>query len=106
MAILYTFQIVNPNNVADFPPSVAASSWLTNLSEFWDTNNLPNQQFSSMLMIVFKDEAELTAFSNELRLTDATLLADIASWKTAHGVDYITKYYDLPESSITVPAVI
>ena len=107
MSILYTFQVVNPNNVAPFPPSVTSSDWNTSLQTYWATHEIPSIDLADTKFIIFKDAAELTAFSDELRLTDATLLADIAAWKTAHGVDYITKYYDVTEStSITVPKVV
>jgi hypothetical protein len=42
---------------------------------------------------MFANRAQLDAFLAEHTLTDAGLLADIASWKSAHNVSYSNKFY-------------
>lgn len=57
-------------------------------------------------MIIFENEEALIKFSDEHRITDPVLLEDLELWKSTHGIDYITRYYDLPESNITIPKIL
>jgi hypothetical protein len=46
---------------------------------------------------------ELNSFLSEHTLTDATLIADIEAWRTAHGVTYTPTLYNItPNTTDTV----
>ena len=106
MAILYTFQIINPNQeTPSFPPTL--TSWGDKLRKYQRSNDIKHVEFSENLtMIIFENEEALIKFSDEHRITDPALLEDLEVWKSTHGIDYITRYYDLPETSITIPKIL
>lgn len=105
MAILYTFNVVDPNGVGAYPPSVMASEWHTRFAQ-WFQNHSGDPMKWSGPYILFNTEAELDNFLNEFRLTDATLLADIELWKSSHGVSYISQFYDLSSAGISKTGII
>lgn len=93
MAILVYFKADNPNNVSEFPPTVSASDWCENLtnyilSKIGSYNNI-NTHFTVDNM------DELNNFLRDYTLTDATLLNDLAVWKAAHSITHIGGFYDL-----------
>ena len=107
MAILYTFQIINPNQeTPPFPPTLTPN-WGEKLRKYTRSNDIRYVGLSDAItMIIFENEEALIKFSDEHRITDPVLLEDLEAWKSTHGIDYITRYYDLPESSITVPKIL
>jgi hypothetical protein len=100
MAILYVFTANNPNNIGIFPPSVLSSSWFEKLSLEMADRGLTNNA------IIFDNEAELNAWLSEFACTDATLLSDIDTWKTAHGVSYNNKFYNLDNATVSTSGII
>jgi len=100
MAILYVFKANDPNNAGGFPPSVVSSSWFTNLNNEMNKNGLNSSS------ILFDSETELNTWLSTYRLTDADLLSDIATWKSAHGVSYSNKYYSLNDASVSVNGIL
>lgn len=98
MAILYVFKVNDPNNAGGFPPSVVSSSWFAGLTSYMNSNEIAASQNSNVLL--FDDETALNSFLNSYRLTDSALLADIASWKSAHGVSYSNQYFTLTNAGI------
>ena len=102
MAILYTFNVVDPNEVGPWPLSVLASEWNTRFAQWFSENPVK----WSGPFIVFNTEAELDDFLNEFTITDATLLADIELWKSSHGVSYISQFYDLSSAGISKTGII
>lgn len=103
MAILYTFQVTDPNEVGPWPPSVAASSWLAGLLDYFKKNA---SLTPTGALMIFADETALNTFLNAYRLADSGLLADIASWKSAHNVSYTTNYYTLPSAGISTSGIV
>jgi hypothetical protein len=104
MAILYVFKVNDPNNVGPFPPSVASSTWLTNLIIWFENNQIANSKYSNV--VVFADDAELNAFVNTYKCTDAGLLADISAWKSAHNVSYSSQYFTLTDAGVSPTPVV
>ena len=100
MAILYVFKINDPNNVGTFPPSVASSTWLASLTNEMIKNGLNSNS------ILFDSETEMNTWLSTYRLTDTSLLSDIAAWKSAHGVSYSDKYYSLSDASVSVNGIV
>ena len=89
--MLYKFVVHNPSNVPPFPPSVLDSivvvkEWLENEKNIFGTDefNIP-----------FDSEEELSAFLTRFTITDATLLADQATWNAEHGVSFTNEIYRL-----------
>lgn len=104
MAILYVFKINDPNNAGSFPPSVLASDWFKNLLSYMENNEIAMSKNSNTLL--FANEAALNSFFDAHRCTDSALLADIAAWKSAHGVSYSNQYFTLTDAGITAtPAI-
>jgi len=104
MAILYVFKINDPNNAGAFPPSVRSSSWLTNLTTWIENNQIASSKNSSVML--FANETELNSFLNTYRCTDASLLSDIATWKSAHGVSYSNQYFTLTDAGISPTPIV
>ena len=100
MAILYVFTVNDPNKVGIFPPSVMSSSWYEML-----THELQNRGLTDNA-IIFDNETELNAWVSEFACTDATLLADINTWKTEYGVTYSNKLYNLDSSTISTSGIL
>jgi hypothetical protein len=100
MAIYYVFKINDPNNAGAFPPSVASSSWYSNLSSYLKSYSVGGSS------LVFNNETELNVFLSTHTLTDAGLIADVEAWKSAHNVSYSNYFYTLPDAGITTPGVI
>jgi len=100
MAILYVFKVNDPNNVGGFPPSVMASSWYTTLVESFDSNGIGGfGQYTNTL--IFANETELNSWISAHTLTDTGLLADVASWKSAHNVSYSSQYFTLTDAGVS-----
>jgi hypothetical protein len=97
MAVLYVFTVNDPNSAGIYPPSLVSSSYLSNIS----TSIAPYQisesitSTSQLTTAIFPDETTLNTWLAANTLTDAGLLADLASWKSAHGVSYSSAYYQL-----------
>jgi len=104
MAVLYVLQTDDPNNAGVFPPSVTSSTWYQTLENYvgkfgWGT--------STMTFVWFPDDATANTWLAATHLTDATLLADIASWKSAHGISYNNYFYNLTtDTNITNPGIV
>ena len=98
MAILYVFKVTDPENVGPFPPSVVSSSWFTGLTSYINTNTIGTGDGA---MLMFANETALNSFLDTYRCTDATLIADIAAWKTAHNITYNNWYCTVPEVTPT-----
>jgi len=104
MAILYVFKTNDPNNVGVYPPSVTASDWFVRLKSFFDKNQISSTEYSNSLL--FANETELNTFLNTYRCTDSTLLADIAAWKSAHGVSYSSQYFTLTDAGVSTSPIV
>ncbi len=105
MAILYVFKVNDPSLAGGFPPSVTASSWFTNLTNYFDLNGIGGvgQNVNALL---FADETELNVFLSAHTLSDAGLLADITAWKSAHGVSYSSQYFTLTSAGISPTPIV
>ena len=104
MAILYVFKINDPNNAGAFPPSVLSRTWFASITTWFSNNEIANAKHSNV--VLFADETELNAFLNTYRCTDASLLADIDTWKSAHGVSYSSQYFALTDAGVSVTPII
>ena len=123
MAILYVLTVTDPNRAGAFPPSVTASGWYAKLVEY-TSSRLPQQGhgnlFTSALItdslsmsdeksfgsFFFENESSYNSWLEEYKLTDATLLADITTWKDAHGITHNNNVYSLVDlGSIDTPLV-
>jgi hypothetical protein len=109
--ILHIFKITGPIDVDSFPPSVIASGWVDRLTEsaisngsFVRTTNTETQS-ETRTVIVWNSEEEMTNFINTYKLTDATLISDLNSWKAAHGISYTTEYFT-SENLTVIPGVV
>lgn len=99
MAILYVFKINDPNNAGPFPPSVLASDWLKNIGDWFNKNQIATSQYCNV--VLFANTSELNSFLSTHTLSDSALLADVASWKSAHGVTYSSQYFTLTDAGIS-----
>jgi len=99
MAILYVFTVDDPTNAGLFPPSVAASDWFNSLNEYNRQHALAMGERN--VTMLFADETALNTYLSTYRCTDADLIADLASWKSAHGVSYISQYFTLTSAGIS-----
>ena len=99
MAILYVFTVNDPNNAGGFPPSVVASDWFTSLNEYNEKHEIASAMNSTTLL--FADETALNTYLSTYRCTDPSLQADLASWKSAHGVSYSSQYFTLTSAGIS-----
>jgi len=104
MAILYVFTAKDPNNAGLFPPSVVESAWLKSLNEYNNENEFAVS--ANHTIILFNDESALNSYIATYRCTDPSLLADIASWKSAHGVSYSSQYFTLTSAGISPSPII
>jgi len=84
MAIIYEFKIIDPNDVGAFPPSVLASDWFNGFRS--STNDLG-------VGTVFVNREALDTWLSANTLTDPSLLADIATWKSTHNISYVHTFY-------------
>lgn len=100
MAILYVFKVNDPNGVGPVPPTVASSAWFTGLQEYFQKNQIASNPGVSDVCL-FANESELNAFISAHTLTDASLLADVSAWKSAHDVSYSHQYYTLTNAGIS-----
>lgn len=106
MAILYVFTLNDPNNAGEYPPSIYNSEWSIKTGTWMTENNVVSvkQGTSTVNILQFADVTALNSWLSEYTLTDATLIADINAWKTAHGVSYQSYYFDSANSTaITGP---
>jgi len=101
MAVIYTFTVNDPNNVGPFPPSVTGSAWASSVMTFLEANAANK---GNVAIITFADTDAANSFVSTYALTDPTLLADIAAWKSAHSVSYTTSWSI--ETPISLPSVI
>ena len=104
MAILYVFKTIDPNDVGAFPPSILTSSWFTGITQWFDNNQLASAKNNTV--VLFDNETELNAFLSAHTLSDAGLLADVAAWKSAHGVSYSSQYFTLTSAGISPTPII
>ena len=104
MAILYVFTAKDPNNAGFFPPSVVESAWLKSLNEYNNENAFAVSD--NHTIILFDDESALNSYIATYRCTDASLLADIASWKSTHGISYISQYFTLTSAGISPSPIV
>lgn len=104
MAILYNFKVVNSSNADSFPPSVANYEQWNKLIEYLTIQSFPIDQLGSFA-IIFLNESDLETFLSTYTITDQGLLEDLNTWKTAHGISYISNYYELINTEISYPAI-
>lgn len=105
MAVLYFLVINDPNKVGAYPPSVLGSTWFKTIAAYQAKYGGGSE--SDLNYIWFKDDATANTWLEENKLTDATLLADIAAWKSAHNITYNNYFYNLPnDTNITQPGIV
>ena len=105
MAILYVFKINDPNDAGYFPPSVQASTWFENTTSYFLKNSLESADHSTVYTM-FQDSSELNSWIAAHTLSDPALLADVAAWKSEHGVSYTNQYFDLSADGGTYTPII
>ena len=103
MAILYYMKVVNPNNVALYPPSISESAWATTFSTALYAYPTVSSTNGTTLQI-FKDNAALTAYTNAIALSGAQQAA-LTEWKTANNITITYELFDLTTSATTPPTV-
>ena len=104
MAILYYMKVVNPNNVALYPPSISESAWATTFSTALYAYPTVSSTNGTTLQI-FKDNAALTAYTNAIALSGAQQAA-LTEWKTANNITITYELFELNiASGITIPHV-
>ena len=103
MSIIYNLKINNTSEVDGFPPSVLASDWFTNLLNYLNENKV---SINNGFCLVFNDETALNNWLSAHRLTDPTLLNDIAQWKSFHGISYANEFYRSADSGSFSPGVL
>jgi hypothetical protein len=96
--VLYNFSYTDPNNVGMVPPSVVASSWFANLMVYFEENSITNS-------ILFESEEACNTWLAAHTLTDPTLLADLAAWKSTHNITLTNNFYTLTLTSGYTPMV-
>jgi hypothetical protein len=93
MAILYKLIINNPNfdnGVDNWPPQIKESTWYNNYkSKVSDTVSNTHEAY-------FSNVAEFETWFNANRLTDATLIAALNEWRSAHGISCTEEFYEIP----------
>ena len=90
--VAYVFSVSDPNSVGAFPPSIVASDWFKNFNDYLLTNGVNGH-------VIFDSEAALNSWLATYTLTDATLLADLAAWKSAQNVTFTSNFYTLSDVS-------
>jgi|LakMenE18May11ns_1017448.scaffolds.fasta_scaffold9823533_3 hypothetical protein len=101
MAILYTLTISDPNNAGYFPPSFLQSGTQgEKLSQYLLTKSVLRDE-GGVYGLIFGSESDLNAWLSEYSITDTALKAELATWKSTHGVSYTSNYYSLPSAGIT-----
>jgi hypothetical protein len=91
MAILYVIEQNEPKETKTFPPSIESSSWLADLTAYANSKSDFIPEFGAPLK--FSNRAELDTFLDTYTLRDASLLADLAAWKSSHNVVLTNKFY-------------
>jgi len=96
MSVLYIFKMNDPNNVGIFPPSIFASEWVRKLNTYFDNNNITPARIgtSRIDILEFNDLTALNSWLAEYTLTDASLISDLNTWKSTHGVSFQSYYFD------------
>jgi|LakMenE01Jun11ns_1017448.scaffolds.fasta_scaffold9478437_2 hypothetical protein len=109
--IVHIFKVTGPIDVDSFPPSVASSGWVDQLSVgaksngSFEISSNTETLYELKTVIVWNSEEEMTNFINTYKLTDATLISDLNSWKAAHGISYTTEYFT-SENLTVIPGVV
>ena len=93
MAILYVFRVNDPSGAGAFPPSLLDTEWNHNLTSYVEKNAIGGT--GGINAFIFADASALNNWISTYKLTDSSLLADVAAWKSAHGISYTHEYYDL-----------
>jgi hypothetical protein len=107
MSIFYVFVINDPNSAGAYPPSVSSSSWASKIGEYFVNNNITSLQngTSTFNILQFENKTALDSWLAAHTLTDASLISDLNTWKSAHGVSFQSYYFDPANSTaITGPA--
>jgi hypothetical protein len=91
------FKPTGPEGIAPFPPSIYESEWASNLRTYLQSKGHTSENPGFLL----ENETELNQFLDTFKVTDSTLLADIATWKEAHGITYVEGYYNLTDTGGT-----
>ena len=105
MAILYVFKINDPNEAGFFPPSVENSTWCQNMYGYFLKNSIQSYN-RTITYTFFQDSSELNSWIAAHTLTDPELLADVAAWKSEHGVSYSSQYFDLSADGGTYTPIV
>ena len=109
--IVHIFKITGPIDVPAFPPSVITSGWVERLSDSAKANGcfdkITNTETHSETetVLVWNSEEEMTNYINTYKLTDATLISDLNSWKAAHGISFTTEYFTSDNLTV-IPGVV
>ena len=87
MSLIYLIEMLGGENTEEFyPPSVMESKWYADFIDAVQAKEIAGTINSSTLE--FHSQDEYTAWIEQYKLTDATLIDDFRVWNTAHGFRY------------------
>ena len=102
MSLLYLMEITNPQGetTQGLPPSVMESEWYASLSAACVNKGVVTSTFISTTLR-FDNQTEYTAWVEQYKLTDRTLLDDIRVWSEAHGLSHRYEVYTDDDTVVT-----
>jgi len=106
MSIFYVFAINDPNNVGAYPPSMENNTWTNNIGDYLESNSAASTQVGSSTFnfLSFENKTALDSWLAEHTLSDASIISDLNTWKSTHGVSFQSYYFDTANSTaITGP---
>lgn len=106
MPIFYVFVINDPNSVGSYPPSITNSDWTNKIQDYLEENSVSSSRSgtSTFNILQFENQTALDSWLAEHTLTDAALISDLNTWKSAHGVSFQSYYFNTANSTaITGP---
>jgi hypothetical protein len=106
MSIFYVFVINDPNNVGAYPPSIPGSEYANKIGDYFESNSVAITQVGSSTFnfLSFENKTALDSWLAEHTLSDASIISDLNTWKSAHGVSFQSYYLDTANSTaITGP---
>lgn len=106
MSIFYVFVINDPNNAGTYPPSISGSEYANKIGSYMLENNIGSvsQGTSTTNVLQFADMTALNSWLAEHTLSDASIISDLNTWKSAHGISFQSYYFDTANSTaITGP---
>jgi hypothetical protein len=106
MAILYIIKINNPaassDNISNWPPSIETSEWLQRYRTKFISNTGNN---NSDRVAYFTDVTDFETWVNANRLTDATMLAELAEWKSTYNITVTEFFQQVPDYTPSIPGI-